>query len=214
VSTEHETRDGEHLAKIADAHGFANAEAVRAVNPGLSDDRLRGHVLAPGDVVAIPEHRTATESIPARGHHRFVLNARPLVLRVRFERFTRQPLTGEACGVGADGAEASRVTDAEGIAEAPLPIGADEGSFTLDVEPSPFLPSTPVLVGRLDPVDLATGQRGRLNNLGYLTHEDGEDDSAPPSRTTLEEFQRDHGLTVTGECDAPTRAALVREHGS
>src|SRR5262249_52106618 len=70
----------------------------------------------------------------------------------------------------------------------------------------------PIKIGHLDPVDKASGQQGRLNNLGYDAGVVGETDEEK-FRSAVEEFQCDHGITVTVGDDAGTQAQLKEGHG-
>jgi hypothetical protein len=77
--------------------------------------------------------------------------------------------------------------------------------------------STPLKIGHLDPVDLPSGQRARLNNLGIYAGEMGDADSEDGQmllRSAVEEFQCDQGLTVDGICGPKTQARLAEVYGT
>jgi hypothetical protein len=81
-----------------------------------------------------------------------------------------------------------------------------------------------VRVGYLDPVSTASGQRARLDNLGYgASLGAGFEPWTTQDRRDLEEllrtraivaFQKAHGLAPNGETDAATLDALKKAHGS
>jgi hypothetical protein len=71
-----------------------------------------------------------------------------------------------------------------------------------------------ILIGHLDPVSEASGQKARLNNLGYFAGAMDEDDDAR-FRSAVEEFQCEHmgKGSVDGVCGPKTQAKLEDVHG-
>jgi peptidoglycan hydrolase-like protein with peptidoglycan-binding domain len=74
----------------------------------------------------------------------------------------------------------------------------------------------PIKIGHLDPENKVSGQKARLNNLGYFAGP--EDNRSEEENRTLfvsavEEFQCEHGLTVDGKCGPSTQAKLKQVHG-
>jgi hypothetical protein len=71
------------------------------------------------------------------------------------------------------------------------------------------------LVGHLDPVDTPTGQKARLNNLGYFAGSLAKEDEAL-FKSAVEEFQLERmggGAAVDGKCGPKTQAKLKEAHG-
>jgi peptidoglycan hydrolase-like protein with peptidoglycan-binding domain len=96
--------------------------------------------------------------------------------------------------------------------EQQIPKRAENGALTIEDDRSPFGVEVPIKVGHLDPVDEVSGQRARLNNLGYNAGER----AAPAElqfRSAVEEFQCDYDLTVDGVCGPQTQAKLLEVHG-
>ena len=98
-------------------------------------------------------------------------------------------------------------------------LAASEGAFVFDPPTPPAAgPPAPVfrfLIGDLDPVDTPSGQRARLNNLGYFAgFSDRDEDQLA---WAAEEFQADeklpvHGLTGHRAKDRATRNQLGKRH--
>jgi hypothetical protein len=90
---------------------------------------------------------------------------------------------------------------------------AKEATLTFKDPLVPFDVTIPIKIGHLDPVEEISGQKARLSNLGYITRPLEEVDDTIFDRT-VQEFQCDMGLPVTGECNAATRDKLKQAHGS
>jgi hypothetical protein len=208
MGTQHVVEQGEHLSRIAAAHGFRSFRTIwdHADNAALRQLRASPNILLPGDEVAIPDH--ARQQLPAATDrsHTFVVPSRALMLRIALLDFHARPRASLACRLEVAGRATDRVTSDAGLIEQAIPVDAESG--LLDVALSPL----PLHIGHLDPVDCASGWQARLVNLGYL-------DCAIPCedplelRSALEEFQCDQGMPLTGAADADTLAALEAVHG-
>ena len=62
-------------------------------------------------------------------------------------------------------------------------------------------------------LDSVTGQKARLNNLGYDAGE-VNDEVTLRYKSAVEEFQCDQKLTVDGDCGKGTQGQLKKVHGS
>jgi peptidoglycan hydrolase-like protein with peptidoglycan-binding domain len=73
----------------------------------------------------------------------------------------------------------------------------------------------PIKIGHLDPVEEVSGQKARLNNLGYFAGplEGKTEENTAMFLSAIEEFQCDHGLLVDGICGPMTQAKLRQVHG-
>lgn len=209
MSKRHLVQPGDHIAKLAAKAGFLTLDAIwtHPENAELRKTRPSPQILAPGDVVFIPDRVPGEKSASTGRVHQFVLRRTSLeVLIVLLDR-RFQPRPGIACDLVLDGGGACSVTDAFGVLRASLPPTAETGRGGGEPE-QPFK----VLVGWLDPQDTLSGARARLNNLGYDAGE--RDDPADADlRSAIEEFQCDHGIPVTGELDAATTSLLAQRHG-
>jgi queuine/archaeosine tRNA-ribosyltransferase len=94
---------------------------------------------------------------------------------------------------------------------------ARAGVFTTphgSVETPAFMPvGTLATVKALDPVDLTTGLKARLNNLRFFCGE-VDDRFDATTETAVRQFQKRHGLPVDGKPNEETRAKLVEVYGS
>ena len=104
-------------------------------------------------------------------------------------------------------------SNGSGVIDVEIPPSAKNAFLVINSDQSPFQGAAiPVKIGYLDPIDLLSGQKARLNNLGYFA---GDPDLAADDdfRSAVEEFQCDQGLTVDGQCGAKTQAKLKQIHG-
>jgi hypothetical protein len=215
MASEHIVGPGDWIGAIAQAHGFRHWAELweHPVNEKLRGVRGSPDLLMIGDVVNIPAPEERRRGTRVRTGRRVLFQVRgPDVLRLR--------LAGHGTYIAAFGP-----------IDYVLQVGnaAAEGKLTRDPQtiegPLPPTATTAVLtiaggrrmefaIGGLGPVDEADGAYARLVNLGFAPAPTlGA--PGPDSRTSaLAGFQRNHGLEVTGELDAPTRAAIVRAYGS
>ena len=127
--------------------------------------------------------------------------------------FDNKPMPGLATVLTVAGRRFDLTTDGDGAVQAKIPMSAQTGHFSVpDLEMEHELK-----IGELDPPDTEAGWRARLINLGYFggaLRDAQEGDDAKFWGWALEEFQCDQGLTVTGEADGATQAALLALHES
>jgi N-acetylmuramoyl-L-alanine amidase len=207
-------QQGEYLSQIADQYGFrdyrtiwddpANAELKKVRNP---------NVLLPGDTLHIPDKKQKQEQAPAGQLNYFKVSGERLFLHLALKDFDDQPLANQKCELQVEGKTLTLTTDGDGHLKAPISRTAKEATLTFKDPLVPFDLSVPIKIGHLDPVEEVTGQKLRLSNLGYITRPLEEVDDQVFART-VQEFQCDAGLPVTGTCDAATQAKLKALHGS
>jgi N-acetylmuramoyl-L-alanine amidase len=199
-------RGGDYVSRLAAQHGFVAEEVWNhPANQELRRRRPNPEILAPGDVLRIPEPFSGAATVRPHATNRFRASVPRVDVRVRLQRGS-QPLATERYAIeGAPpGVERQGTTDAEGYARLRLPITTSE--VTLRIERLGI--EIPVRVGHLDPSDERSGMRQRLTQLGYYANPDAATDEA--DRQSLRLFQRDHRLPETGEYDPATREALAR----
>jgi hypothetical protein len=215
VSKEHQVENGDHLSGIAEKYGFGDFKTIWDLpeNAELRGARRNPHVLLPGDKVAVPDKTEKMEQVAADKRHRFQTRIQPLKLRIRLLDLAEQPAAGVKCRVAAGPVAQDLVSDGEGKVERRIPRDVRKGKLTVDDPDNRFDVVVPVLIGELHPVDTPSGQRARLRNLGYYFGDLDEDDP-PQFKSAVEEFQCDHGLPITGDCDAGTQSKLLTLHGA
>ncbi len=207
MSKKHVVREGEHMALIAESHGFRSYRTVwdHPDNAPLRAARSP-HILAPGDEVTVPDLEAKSVDAATSRRHRFFVKRAGIELRVCFQAADATPIAKASCEVDVPGAPERATTDGDGILSVRIEDTASMGTITLRDS------TITARVGHLDPIDLVSGFQGRLMNLGYYTGVVGflED---PRSRLAVEEFQRGSGLPVTGIVDGATKSALLAAHG-
>ena len=216
MATYHTVKQGEYLPKIAMEYGFANYQKIwdHPENAELKEKRQTPNVLFPGDRLYIPDKQVKTESGATGQRHRFRLKGELPMLRIVLKDVDDQPIANAECDLVVEGKIHQVTTDANGLIEQEIPKTA-EGGYLLSHDPEiPFDSQIPIeiQIGHLDPVEEISGQRARLNNLGYDT---GDPDSGDEQqfRSAVEEFQCDYGLTVNGVCDPETQEKLKEVYG-
>lgn len=211
-------QQGDHISKIAADHGLRLWQTIwdHPDNEELKAKRVNPNVLLPGDELEVPEREERTENCATAQRHRFQAKTNGLMLRVKTLDFDRQPVANAEATLWVAGDFQHMKTDGEGLLERVLPLDAQEGRLRVT---SPKIAGTldvPLDIGHLDPVDVVTGQIGRLNNLGYDAGEvqEPEDDAAKTRvASAIEEFQCDQGLKVDGICGPNTQKKLKEAHG-
>ncbi len=209
----HVVRQGEYVRRIAAERGLDPAAVwERAENRELRERRESPDVLAPGDVVFLPDPPQARHALALRRNNRFQAPRPRIPVRVRV-RDRGRPLPNELClveGLGPD--EVDVRTDAEGVLAFDVPLHVERVFVTLPARDRRFT----VRVGHLDPIDTPSGLAARLQNLGLLApgwRHLREEERDARVRAVLISFQGARALPTTGVLDGATRAALRDAHG-
>jgi hypothetical protein len=208
---------------IAARHGLDPQEVWNlSENRTLRESRPNPEVLAPGDVVHLPEPQQPRNPITSGGTHR--LRARVPGVRVRFLLGTSEsPLRDEPYVAEGITTEPIRgTTDGDGAVTLTIPVHVRTFDVTLTRRNATFA----VRVGHLDPAEETSGVETRLQQLGYLVptmsdlfgHPAADDIVALRRSELLQEslaaFQRDQGIDPSSGLDEATRAALRRAFGA
>lgn len=208
-------QEGEHLAQIAKEMGFPDFQKIwnHPNNSDLKNNRKTPHILAPGDRLFIPDLEKKQENAPTEQRHNFVISTATLKLRLILEDALEKPIAGAPCALSVEDQVYQLTTDGNGKIEQDIPPDAKEGCLVIRGDSTPFQDvSIPVKIGGLDPLDTDTGQKERLNNLGYFAGA-LDDDDPEAFQSAVEEFQCDNGLTVDGKCGTNTQSKLKQIHG-
>jgi N-acetylmuramoyl-L-alanine amidase len=204
----HVVKQGEHIWQIAEKYGFYDHRTIwdHPNNASIKGARTPG-VLFPGDEIHIPDKEKKDESKPTGAIHTFVLKKERLLLKLQIKDHEDNPIADTPVKVSVEGDTKSLTTDGDGKCEREVLKTAVVGTlFVTELE-------VPLKIGHLDPVDKLSGQKARLNNLGY----DAGDPAGPEdmkSKAAVEEFQCDHDLDVDGVCGPDTQGKLKEKHGS
>ena len=201
-------RQGDYVAKIAVQVGCGEDEIwEHPKNQPLKDSGRTRTVLAPGDVLCVPDDDALRRDVRLQSNNEYRCTIPRVKVRVVFKQ------DGQACG-GRDyrvldlGDAIEGRTDAQGALTCEVPV--DTRSIRV-VLLRPFVQFR-VDVGHVDPVTASSGVRGRLRQLGYLSPEpDDVELSEQAEQEALRAFQSARALEPTGEADETTQARLVRE---
>jgi len=206
-------KQGDYLSKIASKHGISDYLTIwnHPKNAELKKKRQNPNILYLGDVLFIPEKEEKTESGATEQKHRFMVRAKPLMLRIVFKDLDDEPVANKRCDLHLDGQVYELTTNTEGKIEQKIPATAETGMIIFKDPEVPF-DQIPIKIGHLDPIEEVSGWRDRLNNLGYnagpLDYPDEEQ-----IRMAVGRFQADNGLQVDGICGEKTQKKLKEVHG-
>lgn len=201
----------EHLAAIAEKHGFRSLSTIwdHPNNAELKQQRKTPHVLRSGDQVFIPKRCEGSASCETGSFHQFTLKGEPLKLRIKLVSVTGDPWASLACTLTVDAVDTQVATDGDGLVEIVIPPRTQ--SATLQAGDVRY----DLKVGGLDPIDSSTGLHARLRNLGYDLDSADDDCGVDEEqlRFALELFQHDNHLPITGEADDETQRMLEEAAG-
>lgn len=205
----HAVQQGECTDSLAIRYGhFPETIWQHAANKDLRALRASRNVLAAGDVLQVPEIRPKQVAAATSQRHRYVRRGVPAILRLQLV-VAGQPRANEPYHLTIDGEMSEGALDGSGWLIKPILPSAQSATLVLVRTNEVF----ELALRTLDPVDSVRGAQGRLSNLGYYRGEvNGTMDDA--THAALSSFQEVEGLTVSGELDGPTQAALKRSHGS
>ena len=206
----HKIGQGECLAVLAKQYGFTDYHAIwdDPKNAQLKSKRQNPNILAPGDILFIPDKKDKEESRGTSQAHSFQVGDAAVKFRTIIKDAKDRPLANAKYTLTLPGQMFTGVTGSNGLLEHPLPLDAETGTLALT-----DLGITWTLnFGHLDPVDTIQGVQGRLKSLGY---DPGAVDGTENDGLTaaLKAFQKAHSLPVDGACDSATKAKLQEKHG-
>jgi hypothetical protein len=206
-------RQGDYWTKLAFAMRF-DADEVwnHAKNEELRTRRPNREMLAPGDVVHVPDTPAPELQIEPGGTKQYKASV-PKVEVVLTIKNGDVALASERFLIRGLGPERESSTDGDGTLRLAVPVHVRE--FRLVFYRKGFI--YPVMVGNLDPAEESSGIRQRLEHLGFYGHAmdpHGGESESERDRRAIATLQRACGLDATGELDEQTRAKVVELHGS
>jgi len=208
-------KPGDYLVKIAKDHGIANWKTIwdHPSNADLRQKRKSPDILMAGDQLFVPVPAVKKIDLATGTPHQLKVVAPKPRLRIRVLDVDGQPVKNQSCILNVD-TPMPMSTDDDGRIDAPLePDHPPEGELIFTELGLKYH----LFIGGLDPEDAPTGQKHRLNNLGYYagsheTDQEGEADDWQ-LRWAQEEFDRDHGVKQP-KWESFDVKRLVKEHGS
>ncbi len=164
---------------IARRHGFSDAMVIwnHPNNKDLRSRRKSPHVLAPGDVVYIPDLKKKVAECATGKSHKFRLRFAKRDVHVVFVDADGEPIANSPYVLRVGDDERQGQTGADGAVHEK---GFHPGETRAELELTDLGIQRTLLIGHLDPHHDESGWRQRLANLGYDGNEDG-----------LAEFARD-----------------------
>ena len=186
MPTRYRIKPGDCSISLADKFGLTwQTIWLHPDNAELKRKRKDGFVLAPGDVLVVPDPRPTREQGATEKKHRFRRIGVPAKLRLLLQD-DGEPIARRPCRVTIGGDTEETRTGADGFLELWVPTGERDGSIEVELENSETI--TYVLdLGGLDPSDTIEGMQQRLRNLGLLEADvSGEEDDE--TRVALKAF--------------------------
>ena len=203
MPTQHAVQQGDCFSNLAEEYGIPwKTLWNHPDNAELKQKRRDPNVLYPGDVVSVPDKELKEESRATDARHKFKKKGEPTHIKIRL-LLDDEPRAGIRYELQVDGATIKGSTDGGGYLKAVIPPGAQTG--VLIVGEGTARDVFQLGFGTLDPIDTASGVRGRLESLGYQV---GDDLAA-----AVRAFQSKEKLEATGIIDDTLRAKLKEKFG-
>ena len=198
---------GDSIPSIAhDAGHFWETVWNHPPNADLKNKRKNPNILAPGDDVTVPPIRVKDYSCATDQRHSFKRRGVPAKLKMQLFQLG-EPRRNEPYTLILDDDIISGTTDGDGNVEHYIKPNAKGGVLKLNGGKEEY----PVRIGHLNPIDIISGVKQRLNNLGYNCGDESDDESDQFKEAVIQ-FQGDQKLNPTGDVDAATRAKLESLH--
>jgi hypothetical protein len=209
-------KQGDYLTRVAHRLGFVADEVWNhAKNAELKRTRRDPNTLKAGDILFVPDEPKKRNPYTKETTNAYVASVPRLPVTLALT-FNGEPVANESYvvkGLGKDDEELT--TGPDGVAKFEVDVHVREVVVELVKKKKRYR----MLLGDLDPIDEASGQRMRLTNLGYygaslvgadryVAHNEQQ------LRAALRAFQQAEGLEVSGLFDTLTREALLRAHKS
>src|SRR5258705_9570967 len=207
MTIQHEVQEGDCISSIAFKYGFFWETIWNDPHNALiKKERKDPNILAPGDIVFIPDKKLKDERRPTGKMHRFQLKNVPAKLRLQlFEG--EVPRANQAYELIVNDKKLRGTTNVNGVLTESIPPDATDGELII----GPLREHYTLMFGYLNPLSELSGVQERLTNLGYnCATTDGQMNDQ--TETALKAFQSRFGLQETGVVDQATCEKLEYVH--
>ena len=203
----HKVVQGDTVIGLSEKYGlFADTIWNAPENKDLKREREDMNVLAPGDILVIPDKREQKASKATGKSHKFKRKGIPAIYRVQLFDI-EEPRSGQDYTFIVDGDIREGKLDDDGVLEEYVPATAKKADLTVGPDEAAY----EILFGDLNPADDLSGAQQRLNNLGY-TCGSPSGEMNDETRTALAKFQARFDLETTGNLDDDTIKKLEAVH--
>jgi hypothetical protein len=211
VAESYTVKEGDTLASIAHRFGFRSWQTIwnDPANADLKKKRTNPMVLAPGDVVQIPDKRPREVACETNKRHTFKLKPLLVDLALTLASSEGEPYSEKRYVLLVNDKRYEGKTDSNGTLRQSIPPTSTEGEVTLwrsDANDDSIV--WKLKLGHLLPLDSNKGVKARLQNLGYSPGDPSKDDMDEATKAALKEFQTSVGLEPNGDLDDKTRKKL------
>jgi hypothetical protein len=163
----------------------------------------------------IPDLDRRVETGDTNQRHRFVRKNEKVTLRVKVLDLKNKPRQS-VCFLKTRN-DTTMMQQENDIYVSEITISSHDATLSFPASPeNERLLNINIAIGNLDPIDTPTGQRDRLNNLGYYAGF-SQTFNEKQFKWAVEEFQCDHhksdSLVVDGVCGEKTQRVLKKEYG-
>jgi hypothetical protein len=205
---EHIIKDGESITSLAEKYGlFETTIWIHADNAKLREKRANKNILAPRDVVIIPDKEIHQESCAAETKHKFKRKGVPAKFRVQLF-VLNEPRANQSYRFDIDGKLYEGCTDDNGVLEKTVPPSAQKGVLIVGPDEEKF----EFQFGTLHPANTCKGFAQRLANLGFYHNDlDVTEDNAVFTKA-ISAFQAKYSLVDSGKIDDASISKLTEMH--
>lgn len=208
MPTEHTVKNGDSITSLAEKYGlFETTIWMHADNAKLREKRSNKNILAPGDVVIIPDKTIHQESCAAGSKYKFKRKGVPAKFRVQlFDQ--SEARANQSYRFDIDGKLLEGTTDDDGILVETVSPNAQKGILII----GPDNEKIEFEFGTLQPTDSTYGAAQRLTNLGFYSGklDVAEDDDYLIQ--AIKKFQVKNDLPCTGALDSTSKEKLTYVH--
>lgn len=209
---------GDCMSSIAAKFRLPNWKTLYDLPENAELKRLRPNpnLLVPGDVVKVPNDDTKTEAVQTDQKYKFKLVGEKVKLIIFLKDDAGKAISGKKFKIEIADFVKEGKSGGDGKIEADIP--ADEKTGSLRVwfdDPKKIAPIIfPLEIGALDPIEVKTGVKSRLANLGYYPGPIDDTDNDEFTEA-LKQFQMKNKLTPTdGVLSDATRDKIKELYGS